>query len=378
MYYRRLIEEKIEKSLFKGKIIVIYGARQVGKTTLAQKILKDHPQLDSKYINCDQLDYQTLLSASNNSDQLKLILGGKQLIVFDEAQRIKNIGLKLKMMVDNFPNQQIIATGSSSFDLANEVVEPLTGRAIEFWLYPLSFPELQFDNQLEANRKLESLLVFGSYPQVFTCDSTDDKRTFVNTIAANYLYKDVLKFNNLKSADAVRKLLEALALQISSEVSYTEIASLIGISKETVASYVELLEKVFVVFRLPPFSRNLRKEIGKMRKIYFYDLGIRNALINNFNPLSLRDDIGKLWENFVISEKMKTNNFIGETNKFYFWRTYDKQEIDLIEEKEGKLFGYEIKWQKQTKKAPKSWRQTYSNATWQMVDKDNYFKFLKT
>ena len=376
MYIQRLIETEVKASLYKGKIIIIYGARQVGKTTLVKKILSDLPGTESLYLNCDEGDIQKLFRDSITSTALKQIIGDKKLVVIDEAQRIKDIGVKLKLLVDNFPNQQVIATGSSSFELANEVIEPLTGRNIQFALYPLSLPELAgiWDN-LEINRQLETFLVYGSYPAVIE-KSLEEKRSIILQISQDYLYKDILKFQNLKNSETIEKLLVALALQVGKEVSYTELASLIGVSKQTVAGYIDILEKTFVIFKLKPFSRNLRKELGKLHKIYFWDLGVRNALINNFNPISLRSDVGELWESFIIGEKRKQEYSAGRKTNTYFWRTYDQQEIDLIEEKEGHLFAYEAKWKKARFKPPKSWRDTYQNSTWISVTPQNYLQIF--
>ena len=371
MYIQRLIETEVKASLYKGKIIIIYGARQVGKTTLVKKILSDLPGTESLYLNCDEGDIQKLFRDSITSTALKQIIGDKKLVVIDEAQRIKDIGVKLKLLVDNFPNQQVIATGSSSFELANEVIEPLTGRNIQFALYPLSLPELAgiWDN-LEINRQLETFLVYGSYPAVIE-KSLEEKRSIILQISQDYLYKDILKFDNIKSSEIIVKLLQALALQIGSEVSYNELANLIGVNKQTIANYISLLEKAFIIFRLSPYSGNMRKAIGKLRKIYFFDLGIRNAIINNQNPLSIRDDIGKLWENFIISEKYKQQLGLGFKTNYYFWRTYDKQEVDLVEDIGGKLYGWEIKWSAKSKKPPKAWTK-YKNSTWQIINKENY------
>ena len=374
MYIPRLIEPIIKKNLFKGDAVVIYGARQVGKTTLVNKIIKDNSKLDSKYLNCDEGDIRKLLTEAETSDDLKRIIGDSKLVVIDEAQRIRNIGLKIKLLVDNFPDQQIIATGSSSFELANEIKEPLTGRSREFWLYPLSSSEIFKKGQnLEFSRNIENMLIYGTYPLVHFASSNEEKKIQIGKIVSNYLYKDVLKFQNLKSAEIVRKLLEALALQIGNEVSYNELSSLLGISKQTVENYVGILEKAFVIFRITPYSKNLRKEVGKLRKIYFYDLGVRNALIDSLKPLSLRNDVGVMWENFVVGEKKKESNFVGNLGKLYFWRTYGGQEIDLVEEKEGKLFASEIKWNKVIKSAPKAWKDNYPNASWKVINKDNFF-----
>lgn len=376
MYIKRTIEDNIKSHLFRGKAIVIYGARQAGKTTMVKKILAESG-VTARYINCDEADQRRLFSEAETSGALKQLIGESKLIVIDEAQRIKNIGLKLKLMVDTFPGQQIIATGSSAFELSAEISEPMTGRAIEFWLYPLSITEMKAVwPEPEFNRQLGTLLIFGSYPDVIGASSLEEKKTAVNIIADNYLYKDILKFQNIKNSDMVRRLLEALALQIGSEVSYTELGSLLNIHRETVANYVRILEQAFIVFRLRPFSRNLRKELGKLQKIYFYDLGVRNALINNHNPLTLRNDIRALWENFIVSEKKKQANFIGSPKSYYFWRTWDQQEIDLVEDEGGKLHAAEIKWAKARMKAPKAWRDAYPDSTWNVITGDNYLSYF--
>lgn len=373
----RRVEKKINQYLWKNKVIIIYGARQVGKTTLVKNIVKSFPSLSSLYLNCDEQDIKQKLERAVTSTQLKEIIGNHRLIIIDEAQRITEIGLKLKLLIDNYPQQQIIATGSSSFDLANTIVEPLTGRNISFWLYPLSLNELQaIYSPIELSRILETLLVFGTYPAVIKSPSLEEKQTNISYIANNYLYKDILRFQGLKASRIVIKLLQALALQIGNEVSYNELANLLGIAKETVAFYINLLEQAFVIFTLPPFSRNKRKELKKLRKIFFYDVGVRNALINNFNPLSLRADIGQLWENFVISERRKKWFWLTNRANSYFWRTYDRQEIDLIEEKGGELAAFEIKWQKIRKKPPKAWQETYPQSRWTAITKNNWQKIL--
>lgn len=375
MYIQRELEKVIKANLFKGKVIVIYGARQVGKTTLVKKIAKDLGKTYT-YLSCDELDVLRKLQAADNSEALKQIIGDQRLVIIDEAQRVKNIGLKLKLLIDNYPEKQIIATGSSSFDLSNEINEPLTGRSFEFWLFPLSLTEIyNKKDKLGFERKLENLLIYGSYPEIYQLESEKLKSQRIKYLASNYLYKDILKFSNIKNSEIILKLLQALALQIGQEVSYNELANLIGISKQTVADYISLLEKNFIIFRLSPYSGNLRKALSKLRKIYFLDLGIRNAIINNQNPLNLRNDVGKLWENFVIAEKYKQQFGLGFKTNYYFWRTYDKQEVDLVEEKGGQLLGWEIKWADKSKKAPKAWK-SYKNTTWQIINKTNYLEAL--
>lgn len=375
MYIKRRLETVIKANLFKGKAIILYGARQVGKTTLVKKIAEESGQ-PYGYLNCDEMDVLSRLQNAETSESLKNVIGNYSLTVIDEAQRVKDIGLKIKLLVDNFPEKQIIATGSSSFDLSNIVSEPLTGRSLEFWLFPLSLNELfNKSNEIEAQRNLENLLIYGSYPEIYQLESAELKSQRIKYLASNYLYKDTLKFNSIKSSEVVLKLLQSLALQIGSEVSYNELANLVGVNRQTVANYVDLLEKAFVVFRLSPYSGNLRKALGKMRKIYFLDLGMRNAIINNQNPLNLRDDIGKLWENFVIGEKYKQQLGLGFKTNYYFWRTYDKQEVDLVEDEGGKLYGWEIKWADKNKKPPKAW-EDYGNSSWQVINRENYLELL--
>jgi len=352
--------------------VLIYGARQVGKTTLVKRVAEDSG-VPYTYLNCDEMDVLNGFHKSTTSEALRSMLGEKKLVIIDEAQRVLNIGLKLKLLVDSYPEIQLLVTGSSSLDLANEVSEPLTGRCDEFWLFPLSVGEVWQDSgKMERDRELEEWLVYGSYPGVWNLETEEAKSTKIKQLASNYLYKDVLKFNEIKNSEVILKLLQALALQIGSEVSFNELANTVGISKQTVASYIDLLEKVFVIFSLRPYSGNMRQALNKKRKIYFLDLGVRNAIINNQNKLAMRDDVGKLWENFVIAEKYKTQLGLGYKTNYYFWRTYQGQEVDLVEEKGGKLRGWEIKLKPKKRKQPKDWGD-YSNASWTQIDKDNFW-----
>lgn len=370
----RIIQKKIEKSLFQRKIIIIYGARQVGKTTLVNKILSSHKE-KSRYLNCELLSVQQGLETAE-AEKLKKFLGDYKLVVLDEAQKVKNIGAILKILNDTYPDIQIIATGSSSFDLANKTGEPLTGRAIRFILYPFSLEEIKQEYDLfTVESKLENLLRFGSYPEVFF--STEEKaKERLNEIASNYLYKDIFALEGIKKSSSLVNLLQLLALQLGNEVSYQELAKNLGISRLTVQKYIDLLEQSFVVFTLRAFSRNLRKEIAKSVKIYFYDLGIRNSLIQNYNSVNLRNDVGALWENFMISERIKYLSYHQIYVNHYFWRTYDQKEIDLVEERDGRLFGYEFKWDKGKFSAPKEFLKTYQNSTAELITKNNYHDFL--
>jgi predicted AAA+ superfamily ATPase len=370
--YGRTIGPEIRKVLFKGKIIIIYGARQVGKTTLVQELQREYGSR-SMYLNCDEPDIRAMLSGQT-STAMRRWIGSHTLVVIDEAQRVRNIGLSLKLLADNYPQIQVLATGSSSFELSNQVIEPLTGRKIEFHLYPLSVNELLTqENVLEFNRLLEHRMIYGTYPGVVT---SDDPERLIREITTSYLYRDILEYQIVKNTEQLHRLLQALALQIGNEVSYNELSSLLGISKNTVERYVGLLEQGYIIFRLPPFSRNLRKELSKRRKIYFYDLGIRNALINNFNPLYLRQDTGHLWENFCIVERMKWNRNRQRHTNDYFWRTYQGDEVDYIEEAGGKLVGFEFKWRAKRWRQPTLFTKTYPNSELHLVNRENLLDFL--
>jgi len=374
MSITRQIQNDMEKTLFKGKIVILYGARQVGKTTLVKKILEKHKN-DSIYLNCDEPDIRTALT-NKTSTELKSFIGSKRLIIIDEAQRVKNIGLTLKLIADNFPKTQIIATGSSSFELSNKISEPLTGRKTEFFLYPFSINELsQLYSPLEMGRLLEERLVFGMYPEIIFANA--DKKKRARELATSYSYKDVLAYQDIRNPELLEKLLQALALQIGGEVSYTELGMTVGANKVTVENYIRILEQAYIIFRVGPFSRNIRNELKKKRKIYFYDLGLRNALINNLNPLSLRSDVGALWENFMVSERIKRNNNVGISANTYFWRTSAGKEIDYIEDLNGKLSGYEFKWQKNNFSTPKEFLTAYPESTVTVINRDNYLDFIK-
>lgn len=370
----RLIKEQIKAKLFRGKVIILYGARQVGKTTLVKDILQDFGPL-GRYLNCELLSVQEGLNQLE-AVKIKSFLGNYKLVILDEAQNVPNIGKVLKIMVDTFPKLQIIATGSSSFDLANRAAEPLTGRTFKFILYPFSLAEIkQLGDQFYLNSKLESLLRFGSYPEVFFLNEPEAVAR-LEEIAANYLYKDIWRFEGIKKSSLIKNLLPALALQIGQEVSYQELANKLGINRLTVQKYIDILEQAFIIFKLNALSRNKRKEISKSIKVYFYDLGIRNSLIQNYNPLNIRNDVGALWENFCLRERLKINNFKNNFANTYFWRTYDQKEIDYIEEGGGRYDGFEFKWNKAKAAAPKDFLNNYANASVKLITKDNYFEFL--
>ncbi|OGM92764.1 hypothetical protein A2333_00950 [Candidatus Wolfebacteria bacterium RIFOXYB2_FULL_49_7] len=371
---KRIAQKNIEKELFKGRVIVIYGARQVGKTTLAKEILAKYHD-DGVYINCEQNEVRQGLSV-RSAERIKAFIGNKKLVILDEAQQIPEIGLILKLMVDTYPEMQIIATGSSSFELMNSVGEPLVGRASWFTLYPISIEEVEQDKTLfGVEAHLEHMMRFGSYPAI-CFEPEEDAIRKLDALASGYLYKDVLAFEGIQKSGILVKLTQLLALQVGNEVSLSELATVLGISRQSVSKYIDILEKSFIIFRLRALSRNLRKEIAKSEKVYFYDLGIRNAVIRNYNPLAMRNDVGALWENLMIVERMKRNSYHGHFANIYFWRTYDQKEIDLIEEYGGRLQGYEFKWGNATARVPKLFIETYKDATWQLVNRNNYWDFI--
>ncbi len=371
---KRLLQSQIERWLFRGKIIILYGARQVGKTTLSKAILEPHGA-EGGYFNCEIQSVQTALT-QREPLALRRFLGNKKMVVLDEAQQIPGIGEVLKLLADTFPELQIIATGSSSFELANRSVEPLTGRALTFELYPLSYAELsQVFSPAERHAHLDFWLRYGLYPDVAFAPE-EDASMLLDNLSSRYLYKDILEFENLKRADVLVRLLQLLALQVGQLVSYHELANALKISSATVERYIDLLEKSFVIFRLPPFSRNLRNEIGKKNKIFFYDVGIRNSIIQQYQPVDLRTDKGGLWENFLVAERLKFLQSKGLRPNRYFWRTLQQVEIDYLEEQDGQLHTYEFKWQGKAPKIPLAFANAYTGSTFKVVDKDNFEDFI--
>ncbi len=359
--------------MFRGKVLILIGSRQVGKTTLISEISKNFTQEDVLFVNCDEADVRAVLENSS-STALKAFIGSKKLFIIDEAQRIKGIGLTLKLIADTLREVQVIATGSSAFDLRNELEETLTGRKIVIELFPISTQEMvNHTSFIEEKRMLEQRMIYGMYPEII--NNPTDAKKLLKELSDSYLFKDILSYKDIRQPDALRKLLTALSLQVGGEVSYNEIGNLIGLDKETVERYIDLLEKSFVVFRLTSLSRNGRNELKKSRKIYFYDNGVRNAVINNFNPLSLRADVGDLWENFMISERRKTLHYNQIFANTYFWRTHTQQEIDYIEEREGKLFTYEFKWSEKKKaKLPKLFAELYPENEFELINSKNYME----
>lgn len=370
----RYIESDIRERMFKQKVIHLSGARQVGKSTLLGQLAKtiDKPILVLNGNNSDVR--QMFLNATSTA--LGYLIKGHEIVFIDEAQRIANIGLALKLIVDNFPEKQIVATGSSAFELANEISEPLTGRKYEFMLFPLSFAEMVgHHGLLTEKRLLEKRLIYGYYPDVVV--GMEDEKEVLLRLSDAYLYKDIFALENIKKPQLVEKLLRALALQVGNEVSLTELGQLLNADFKTVEKYIDLLEKAYIVFRLPSLNRNLRTEIRKSRKIYFFDNGLRNALIRNFNTMNTRADTGALWENFIIAERYKyTSNKRMWMNRF-FWRTHTQQEIDYIEEYDGKLFAYEIKWNSRKKaRLPKNFVESYKEHEFQVINPQNFIDFI--
>lgn len=370
----RYCEKIIIQSLNKKKIVHIPGARQVGKTMLIQKIGKESG-LKTFWVNGDDADTASIFEHAT-STKLRSIFGNSELLIIDEAQRITNIGLALKIIIDNIPNLKVLVTGSSAFELADKINEPLTGRKIEIFLFPLSYIEMvNHTNPIEENRLLEHRMIYGSYPEVVT--NPGDEKNVLKRLFDAYLYRDLLNFEKLKKSSVIVKLLQALALQLGNEVSYNEIGQLVGLDNQTVERYIDLLEQAYIVFRLSSFNRNLRTELKKSRKIYFYDNGIRNSLIANFSPLALRQDTGALWENYIISERRKYLSYNNIWANCYFWRTHLQQEIDYIEECDGVLHAFEIKWNpKKRPKLSKSFSKAYIEHRYRIINPENYDQFL--
>ena len=371
---KRVITHSILNDYRRKKVIVLLGARQVGKTTLLSELQEGKDNVLS--LNCDNLD-DVLALEGKSSTELKHLLSPYELVFIDEAQRVKNIGLTLKMIGDLKLDTQVVVTGSSSLDMANDINEPATGRLIEYNLFPFSMQELaESSSQKEENRLLENRMIYGLYPEVVT-EPADAKRTLMS-LANNYLYKDLFSYKGIKKPDLIQKLVRALALQLGSEVSYNELSNLLGVDRATIETYINLLEKCFVVFRLDSFSRNMRNEIKKGKKVYFYDNGIRNAVISNFAPLELRTDTGALWENLMVSERVKRNAYAGNFAQLYFWRNHDQQEIDLIEEEDGFLHTYEFKWNVNVhSKCPATFVKSYPNSSFEVITKSNFWSFVQ-
>lgn len=373
---KRILEQEIKESILTGdKVIIVFGPRQVGKTTIIDHIIQ---QIDIQAIkvNADDLIYADVFESRNYKTMMDFI-GNNQLLFIDEAQNVKEIGASIKILHDRNKSLKIILSGSSSFDLAYKTQEPLTGRTKTFNLFPLSIKELRLSTSaFEINQNLDLILNYGLYPEVYSYTSVDDKRNHLLELTNAYLYKDILNLSGIKNNKALKNLLQLLALQLGKTVSINKLSNALNISSETVNNYIDILEKAFIIYRVPGFSKNLSKEISKMDKIYFYDLGVRNAVLGNFSAIHLRSDNGGIWENFLITERRKNLSYKRDHSKCYFWRTYTGAEIDYLEEKDGLLHGFEIKMGKRKVSVPKSWIENYENASFQTINQENYLDWL--
>lgn len=369
----RFLYDKIQNQLFKGKAVILLGSRQTGKTSLLKALFAERD--DVVWLNGDDIEVQAMVTNMNTA-LWRTMMGDKRLLVIDEAQLIADIGLRMKLVTDQLPEVQLVATGSSAFELANRVNEPLTGRKWEYRIFPLSFAEMVAHHGLLTERSLlRHRLVYGYYPEVVT--SQGNERTVLRMLTDSYLYKDVFTFGGIKKSNKLIALLQAIAYQVGLQVSYSELAATVGIDYKTVESYVDLLEKSYVIFRLPSISRNMRNELKHSRKIYFYDNGVRNALISNFQPMETRSDAGVLWENFAVSERVKHNEYSGRWCNMYFWRTHQQHEIDYIEEYDGALHAYEFKYNARKRATvPKSFAAAYPESSFLEVTPDNIEEFL--
>jgi len=372
------IYDNLNLFLKPNKVLVVYGSRQTGKTTLLKKFLTENEgNFKYRLDTGDDVNIQIVLG-SGDVKKIMDYAKGYDLIAIDEAQRIRNIGMGLKILVDQLPDIKIIVTGSSSFELAGQIGEPLTGRKTTLTLFTLSQIEMgRLFNDYDLHSRLEEYLIFGSYPEALTSETLQDKKKVLDELVGSYLLKDILELEKVKSSKLLLDLLRLLAFQVGSEVSLSELGKQLGIDSKTVARYLDLFEKSFVIYNLRGFSRNRRKEITSKSKYYFFDNGIRNAIIANFNPLELRDDIGKLWKNFLVAERLKKQAYQGIFANNYFWRTWDQKEVDWVEEREGRLFGYEFKWKSKSRKASSAWTDSYPDAALEIINQENYLEFVK-
>ena len=371
---QRKLNKLIENQLYKGKAIILIGARQVGKTTLLNHLVQEC-DLSTLMMNCDEPESRAVLSDTNVA-KLNMLIGGHKLLVIDEAQKVDDIGTTLKLIVDNFKDVQVIATGSSAFDLHNKLNEPLTGRKLEYRLFPVSSAEIvETFGLLEEKRSLENRLIYGSYPDII--NHPEQARAYLTELTQSYLYKDLFSLGDIRKPQLIEKLVQALAFQVGSEVSTNELANMLQTDNKTIDKYIDLLEKCYVVFRLGGLNRNLRNELKKSKKIYFYDTGVRNAVIQQFAPAALRDDMGALWENFFIVERMKRNHYGQRFCNTYFWRTNQQQEIDFVEESDGQMTAFEMKWKPKKKASfPKSFLEAYPVKETVVITPENYLDWV--
>jgi len=375
MIIQRSVQEKIEEKLNSGKVILLLGARRTGKTFLIKQIIKN---INLPYLLLNGEDFQVAAKLENKSiSEYKQLVGNNKLLIIDEAQKIKDIGNILKLMIDEIPGLTIMATGSSVFDLTQKLGEPLTGRNINFKVFPIAQYELKnTENVIETFSNLEQRLILGSYPELFSLPGYTEKQEYLSELVNSFLLKDILELDSIKNASKILNILRLLAFQVGSEVSFSEIGQKVALSRNTVERYIDLLEKTFIIYRLGGFNKNLRKEISKNSKYYFWDNGIRNAVISNFNPLSLRNDVGQLWENYVISERLKYLTYQRISTNVFFWRTYDQQEIDWVEERGGMLLAFEIKYIQNKVKIPVAWKEAYPESEFAVISKENYLGFI--
>lgn len=375
MYVKRVITDKLIASIKPNKALVLLGPRRVGKTSLLKELVTQTKE-PNLFLNGEDFESHRLLE-NRTVKNYKNLLGETRLLIIDEAQKIPDIGIKLKLMIDEISQLKIIVTGSSAFDVHGQTGEPLTGRKLTLNLFPLSEKEFfGYEDELERRDNLLTRLVFGNYPELISIKNSESKIDYLKEIISSYLLKDILAFENIKNSSKILNLLRLISFQVGSEVSYQELATQLQISRNTVEKYLDLLSKVFVIYRVDGFSKNLRKEVVKNSKWYFYDNGIRNAIISNYNPISMRNDLGQLWENYLFSERIKFQAYGNIYANNFFWRTYDKQEIDMVEEREGKLFAYEFKWKSTKEKPPIAWAKAYEKSSFEVIDAENYFQFL--
>jgi uncharacterized protein len=379
MKIKRHLSSVLQEKLQKGKVVLLYGPRRVGKTTLIHDFLNNLPPKEQGHtllLNGELHTIQERFSV-RSIERLRGVIGSNSLLIIDEAQNIPDIGTILKLIVDHIPHVQILASGSASFALARQVGEPLTGRKKTLHLYPVWAREIiTTHNELFYRDTLERSLVYGAYPELFLLESDLHRMEYMRDLVSSYLFRDILALEDVRNPKKLRDLLTLLAFQIGKEVSLSELSRTLELHKQTVFRYLDLLEQSFIVLNIRGFSRNLRKEVTKTSRYYFYDNGVRNALINNFNPLDLRDDIGMLWKNYIVMERIKKQAYESLYANNYFWRTYDQKEIDFVEEREGALFGFEITWNERSKKQPSEWLKTYPNASYEVIHRDNYLDFI--
>ena len=371
----RIVQDQIESKIGQQKVILLYGTRRTGKTTIIEKIVQKHPK-ESMLLHGEDMLISSILQNRTISNYQQLTKG-KKIIIIDEAQAVPEIGKILKLFIDTVKGITVIATGSSSFDLVNKTGEPLVGRNFEFYLYPIAQEELStIEDFLTTYQNLEERLIYGSYPELWQLNTAQEREAYLKQMVNSYLLKDLLSYENIKGADILYKLLQMLAWQVGSQVSTVELATHLQINKATVERYLDLLSKVFIIYPLTGYSNNLRKEVTKSKKWYFFDNGIRNTLINNFSPLSQRNDIGQLWEQYILSERIKFNRYNNYQPQYFFWRTYDGQEIDLIELYNGQIQAFECKWKEAKVKVPAAFAKAYPDAKFEMINKNNYLDWI--